>query len=154
MRKTWILMSHNDLNTYVTWVTAKACDVRSHHRGLLILCAKGVYRSHIVLFRTDAVFHTCKLRESAPYSGQMFNHDALFLMPLCVLAERSCSRRWQMWWWKKDGRMLDMSLCALMIAGPRMRGTPRGVCKPTPRGFPVESKNWQIMWVSFGIMKV
>uniref|UniRef100_A0A8C1G4P8 Alpha-galactosidase n=1 Tax=Cyprinus carpio TaxID=7962 RepID=A0A8C1G4P8_CYPCA len=43
--------------------------------------------------------------------------------------------------------MLDMSLCASMTAGPRMRGMLRGVCRLTPRGFPVESKNWQIMWV-------
>lgn len=98
-------------------------------------------------------FHTCTRRQSVPYSGQMFYHDTLFLMPLCVLAERSCSWRWQMWWWRMDGRRLDMSLCALMIAGPHTRGTPRGVCRLTPRGFPVGSKNWQIMWVFIGIIK-
>jgi len=47
-----------------------------------------------------------------------------------------------------------MSLCALMIAGPRTRGTLRGVFRLTQRGFQVGSKSWLIMWVYVGIIKV
>ncbi|XP_065129142.1 alpha-galactosidase A isoform X2 [Paramisgurnus dabryanus] len=44
--------------------------------------------------------------------------------------------------------MLDMSMCALMTAGPHTTGMPRAVCKPIPKGFLVGSKNWLIMYVS------